>query len=77
MIRVTDEAWGEYQTIFRLGYFDIRSNQGRGNCCQLKPKVEANNTSYMVLKRILMTNTSSHEKQTDIENHALRAQPTK
>ena len=30
MIRVTDEAWGEYQTIFRLGYFDIQSNQGRG-----------------------------------------------
>ena len=76
MIRVTEEAWGEYQTIFWLGYFEIRSNQGRGNCCQPKPKVEADNLSYIVLKRI-MTNTPSHEKQTDIENHALRAQPTK
>ena len=76
MIRVTDEAWGEYQTIFRLGYFDIRSDQGRGNCCQPKPKVEADDMSYIVLKS-KMTNTSSLEKQTDIENHALRAQPTK
>ena len=76
MIRVTDEAWGEYQTIFRLGYFDIPGNQGRGNCCQAKPKVEADNTSYTVLKRIVR-NTSSHEKQMDIENHALRAQRTK
>ena len=76
MIRFTDVAWGEYQTIFRLGYFDIRGNQDRGNCCQAKPKVEVDNTLYIVLKRI-MTNTSSHEKQTDIENHALRAQPTK
>ena len=76
MIRVTDEAWGEYQTVFRLGYFDIRSNQGRGKCCQSKPKVEADDISDIVLKRI-MTSTSSREKQTDIENHALRAQPTK
>ena len=46
------------------------------SCCQPKPKVKIDNTSYFVLKRI-MTDTSSHEKQTDIENHALRAQPTK
>ena len=31
MICVTDEAWGQYWTVLRLGYFDIRNNQGRGN----------------------------------------------
>ena len=37
-------------------------------------EVEADITSCIVLKTI-MTNTPSHETQTDIENHALRSQP--
>ena len=32
------------KTITRLGFCDIRNNQGRGKCYQLKPKAEADNT---------------------------------
>ena len=63
MICVTDEASGHYSTVIRLGYFDIRNNQGRGN--KVIHCFEENNNKQQ-----------AHETQTDIENHAFCAQPS-
>ena len=63
MMCVTDENWGQYSTVLRLGYSDIRNNQGGGNKQVIHCFKENNNKQ------------PAHETQTDIENHAFCAQP--